>query len=66
MILGKFNWQDGFGSFTYSKSQIDDVAKYILNQSEHHKKITFKEEYLSILKKFDIEYDEQYLFEWYD
>ncbi|OFX30874.1 MAG: transposase [Bacteroidetes bacterium GWA2_32_17] len=65
-ILGKFNWQDGFGAFTYSKSQIDNVAKYILNQAEHHKKRTFKDEYLSILKKLEIEYDEQYLFEWYD
>ena len=65
-VLGKFNWQDGFGAFTYSKSQIDSVAKYILNQSEHHKKKTFKDEYLSILKKLDIEYDEKYLFEWYD
>jgi putative transposase len=65
-IAGKFNWQDGFGAFTYSKSQIDDVAKYILNQSEHHKKKTFKEEYLSILQKWEIEFDEQYLFEWYD
>ncbi|MCX6258900.1 MAG: IS200/IS605 family transposase [Bacteroidia bacterium] len=63
---GKFNWQDGFGSFTYSKSQIDVVAKYILNQSIHHKKITFKEEYLSILDNLDIEYDEQYIFEWYE
>jgi len=65
-ISGKFNWQDGFGAFTYSKSQIDDVAKYILNQAEHHRKSTFKEEYLSILKKVEIEYDEQYLFEWND
>ncbi len=66
IVLGKFNWQDGFGSFTYSKSQIDDVAKYILNQGEHHKKNSFKEEYLAILKKLDINYNEQYLFEWYN
>ena len=65
-VLGKFAWQDGFGSFTYSKSQIDDVAKYILNQHNHHKKRTFKEEYLSILQKNEIEFDERYLFEWYD
>ena len=64
--LGKFSWQDGFGAFTYSKSQIDAVAKYILNQPKHHKRTTFKEEYLSILKKLDIVYDEKYLFEWYD
>jgi REP element-mobilizing transposase RayT len=65
-ILGKFSWQDGFGSFTYSKSQMDTVAKYILNQPKHHKRTTFKEEYLSILKKLDVEFDENYLFEWYD
>jgi len=65
-IMGRFAWQDGFGSFTYSKSQIDDVAKYILNQPGHHLKRTFREEYLSILQKNDIEYDERYLFEWYD
>jgi len=62
-VKGKFNWQDGFGAFSYSKSQIDSVAKYILNQPKRHKKQTFKEEYLGILKKLDIDYDEQYLFE---
>ena len=62
----KFNWQDGFGAFTYSKSQIDNVARYIINQPRHHKKQSFKEEYLGILKKLSIAYDEQYLFEWYD
>jgi putative transposase len=65
-IAGKFSWQDGFGSFTYSRSQIDDVAKYILNQPVHHKKRSFREEYLDILRKNDIEYDERYLFEWYE
>ena len=65
-IMGKFNWQDGYGAFTYSKSLIDDVSKYILNQPEHHKKRSFKEEYLDILKKWDMEYDERYVFEWYD
>ncbi len=65
-VVGKFNWQDGFGAFTYSKSQIDNVVKYILNQPEHHKKKTFKEEYLMMLQKFEIEYNEQYLFEWYE
>ena len=65
-VLGKFCWQDGFGAFTYSRSQIDTVAKYIINQPKHHKKQSFKEEYLEILKKLDIDYDEQYLFEWYE
>ena len=65
-VLGKFCWQEGFGSFTYSRSQIDTVAKYIINQPKHHKKQSFKEEYLEILKKLEIDYDEQYLFEWYE
>jgi putative transposase len=63
-IVGKFSWQDGYGGFTYSRSQIDQVSKYILNQDIHHKKRTFKEEYLSLLQKLEIEYDEKYLFEW--
>ncbi len=63
-IKSKFNWQEGFGAFSYSKSQIDTVIKYILNQEEHHNKKSFKDEYLEYLKQFDIEYDERYLFEW--
>jgi putative transposase len=65
-MKGKFNWQDGYGAFTYSRLQIETVAKYILNQPKHHHKQSFKEEYLGILKKREIEYDEQYLFEWYE
>lgn len=65
-VMGKFAWQDGFGSFTYSKSQIDGVVKYVLSQPIHHKKRTFREEYLDILQKNDIEYDERFLFEWYE
>jgi REP element-mobilizing transposase RayT len=65
-IEGKFLWQDGYGAFSYSKSQIDKVVKYILNQPKHHKKQTFKEEYLLILEKFDVDYNEHYLFEYYD
>jgi putative transposase len=63
-IQGKFSWQEGYGAFSYSHSQIDSVYQYILNQEEHHHKKTFKEEYLEFLKKFEIEYDEKYLFEW--
>lgn len=63
-INGKFNWQEGYGAFSYSKSHLDNVIKYILKQEEHHKKQTFKEEYYSFLEKFEIEYDEKYLFEW--
>ena len=65
-INGKFNWQEGFGAFSYSRSHIDNVVKYILNQEEHHKKKTFKEEYLDFLKKFEIEYEERYLFDFID
>ena len=63
-INGKFNWQEGYGAFSYSKSNIDNVVKYILNQEEHHKKQTFKEEYHLFLTKFEMEYEEKYLFEW--
>jgi len=63
-LKGKFNWQEGFGAFSYSRSQVDDVIKYILNQEEHHKKKTFRQEYIEFLKKFEIAYDEKYLFEW--
>lgn len=64
MMIEKFSWQDGFGAFSYSKSQIDTVVKYISNQAEHHKKMSFKEEYIQFLKNFDIKYDEKYLYEW--
>ena len=63
-VKGKFSWQKGHGSFSHSKSQISHVGNYILNQEDHHKKRSFKEEYLDILDKLDIEYDERYLFEW--
>jgi REP element-mobilizing transposase RayT len=63
-VKGKFNWQEGFGAFSYSRGQIDNVIKYILNQEEHHKKTSFKEEYHFMLKKYEIEYDEKYLFDW--
>jgi len=66
MIIGKFKWQEGFGAFSYSKSQIDAVVKYIANQPEHHKKTTFKDEYIQFLRNFEIEYNEKYLYEWID
>lgn len=62
----KFHWQEGYGAFSYSNSQIDKVCKYILNQEEHHKKESFRDEYLKILKNFEVEFDEKYLFEFYD
>jgi putative transposase len=60
----KFEWQEGYGAFTYAQSQVDAVYKYIQNQEKHHQKRTFKEEYLDFLKKFNVEYDEKYVFEW--
>lgn len=63
---GKFNWQEGYGAFSYSKSQIDRVVKYILNQKQHHEKKSFREEYLEFLQKFEIDYKEEYIFEFYD
>jgi REP-associated tyrosine transposase len=63
-MRGNFSWQNGFGAFTYSHSQMDNVYNYILNQERHHKKRGFKEEYLDLLRKFDVNYDPQYLFDW--
>ena len=62
-IKGNFKWQEGFSAFTYSKSQIDTVVNYILNQREHHKKKTFREEFLDFLEKFNVDYNEKYLFD---
>ena len=59
----RFEWQDGYGVFSYSRSHIDNVFKYIQNQAEHHKKTTFRNEYIGLLEAFDIPYDERYIFE---
>ena len=60
----KFQWQEGYGAFSYSYSNLNNVINYIMNQKEHHKKKTFKEEYLEFLQKFEIEFKDEYLFEW--
>lgn len=65
-LNGKFSWQDGYGAFSYGRSQIDRVCKYVLNQKEHHKKQSFKTEYIGLLKLFGIEFKDEYLFEFYD
>lgn len=65
-VRGKFQWQTGYGAFSYSRSHIDRVVKYILNQEKHHENRTFKEEYIELLEKFEIDYDEKYLFDWID
>lgn len=63
-VEGRFSWQEGYGAFSYAHSQIDTVYNYILEQENHHKKKTFKEEYLEFLQKFQIDFNEKYLFDW--
>jgi putative transposase len=60
----KFEWQEGYGAFSYSHSSLDQVIAYIQNQKEHHRKKSFKEEYIEFLKKFEVEFNPSYLFEW--
>lgn len=60
---GKFTWQEGYGGFTYSRSQLENVYNYILNQEKHHEKSSFRAEYVQFLKKFEVEYDERFLFD---
>ena len=64
LVRGKFSWQEGYGAFSYSHSQIGNVYNYILHQEEHHKKKSFREEYLEFMKKYEIEFNEKYLFDW--
>ena len=59
--MGKFSWQEGYGAFSYGKSQVDKVISYIQQQEKHHKKRNFEEEYLELLKLFEIEFDERYI-----
>jgi putative transposase len=59
----RFEWQEGYGVFSYHQSLVDTVYKYIQNQEAHHKVQTFSEEYLGLLKEFNVEYDEQYIFQ---
>ncbi len=62
----KFQWQGGYGAFSYGRSQIDQVCKYILNQKNHHAKESFRKEYTRLLKLFGIEFKDEYLFEFYE
>lgn len=66
LCFGKFSWQEGYGAFSYSKSQKDNVVNYILNQEAHHKTKSFREEYLALLIAFEIEFKDEYLFEFYE
>lgn len=62
-IKGTFSWQEGYGVFSYSHSHIDSVIKYVLNQEVHHQRKTFREEYLNLLEKFEVPFEEWYLFD---
>ncbi|MEZ0541922.1 IS200/IS605 family transposase [Fibrella arboris] len=61
-----FAWQEGYGAFTYGQSQVSDVIQYVLNQEQHHHKRTFQEEYILLLERFNVNYDQKYVFEFYD
>jgi len=60
----KFQWQEGYRAFSYSHSALNQVITYIQDQKQHHRNKSFKEEYIDFLKKFEVEYDETYIFEW--
>ena len=63
-VRGKFQWQEGYGAFSYSQSHVERVYNYILNQEQHHSKKTFKDEYVEFLTEFEIEHKPFYLFDW--
>jgi len=62
-VRGRFNWQEGYRAFSYGHSQLSTVIRYIQNQEKHHQKRSFKSEYLTLLRKFDIAFEEKYVFE---
>jgi putative transposase len=62
VVPGQFRWQEGYGAFSYKKSDVDTVARYIANQQQHHHNKTFLEEYRELLKEFEVPFDEQYIF----
>ena len=64
LLPGRFEWQRGYGAFSYSRSQLDNVVNYIRTQPEHHRKLSFREECLEFLQRFEVPYDPQYLFDW--
>jgi len=61
-VLGRFRWQEGFGAFSYGHSQLTRIIRYIQNQQEHHAKISFRDEYLRFLKRYEIDHDERFIF----
>jgi putative transposase len=66
LVKGRFSWQEGYGAFSHSRSQRDQVIRYIMEQEKHHAQRPFREEYLEMLRQNDIKYDEAYLFDFYD
>lgn len=63
LVRGRFNWQEGFGAFSYSRSSLDAVIRYIRNQEAHHRRTSFKDEYMTLLRKFDVAFDTRYVFD---
>jgi putative transposase len=66
LTKGRFNWQEGYGAFSYRIRDIDEICRYIQNQEEHHQRTTFRNEYIQLLKDFAVEFDEKYLFDFFD
>jgi len=62
-VRGRFNWQEGYGAFSYGHSQLDTIIRYIQNQEKHHSQRSFRDEYLTLLRKFDVAFDDRYVFE---
>ena len=62
-VHGRFSWQEGYGAFSYGHSQLDTIIRYIQNQEKHHSRRSFRDEYLTLLRKFDIAFEEKYVFE---
>ncbi|PKP39076.1 MAG: transposase [Bacteroidetes bacterium HGW-Bacteroidetes-15] len=65
-VKGKFSWQEGYGAFSYSKSQLPQIIQYIENQQEHHMKKSFLKEYTEFLDSFEVDYDDRYIFKQVD
>lgn len=65
-VHGKFSWQEGYGAFSYGHSQLNTIIRYIQNQERHHSRRSFKDEYLALLRKFDIAFDDKYVFKFID
>ncbi|MBV8416015.1 MAG: transposase, partial [Verrucomicrobia bacterium] len=62
-VAGRFSWQEGFGAFSYAHSQLNTVIRYIQNQQEHHRRKSFNEEYIELLKRFNVPHDQRYIFQ---